>query len=448
MPSRQRTTRQIALLFILFYTCAALLLALGVYAFGEHALKRQLDDRIAADTAVLSQIHREGGLVALKAGIARREYRSVNNLGYLLIDRAGRRLEGDLPIPMPRLGRSTIEFRDLDGEDVQARALGTRFADGSRLIVAAETAPVVALRQTLIPLFLASLAVMSIGGLAGTLWLGRSIRSRIDKVNTTAVAIIAGDLDQRVPIGDDDDAFARLAQTFNRMLDRNSALITNLRQVSSDIAHDLRTPIAHLRQRLERVSRGLPSHDPVRREIEQAMAQSDAILSLFAALLRIAEVESGALRRYFVAMDLSAVAREICESYAPAVEDGGRALLCRIADDVRIVGDPELIGQALVNLIENAMRHTPAGTTITAGLAVVPGGGVVLSVSDDGPGIDAAQIETVTNRFVRGDKARGAPGFGLGLNLVQAIARAHDGCLSLRSKDGLVACIELATLAN
>jgi signal transduction histidine kinase len=228
------------------------------------------------------------------------------------------------------------------------------------------------------------------------------------------------------------------------MLDRNSALIANLRQVSSDIAHDLRTPIAHLRQRLERVAGRMPLLDPQRKEIEGAIAQSDAILSLFAALLRISEVESGALRRYFQPVDLSAIVRTICESYSLAAEDGGRTLSWAVEGGVWITGDRELLGQALVNLIENSMRHTPIGTSISASLTLADGTAVLI-LQDNGPGIDEAQLPKVTERFVRIDKARSAPGFGLGLNLVAAIVKAHDGLFVLENRHpGLFARAEFA----
>ena len=433
MPRQKRTARQILLYFIGFYTVGTLLLGLGAYMLGERALTRQLDDRITAEAGLLRHIQKQSGIEGVQAALARRDDRGVNALGYLLLDKGGRKLGGELGIAQPSLGWHTIQFRDLDEEINDARSLTTRLDDGSVLTVAAETEPTEKLRGTFLLLFLPGFAIMLWGGLAGGLLFGRAIRAHLKDMNDTAVAIIGGDMDQRIPVNDQGDEFSRLAITLNHMLDRNGKLIVNLRQVSSDIAHDLRTPIAHLRQRLERAAKLAGVDDPVGGEIERAIDDANAILSLFAALLRISEVESGVLKQYFRAFEFSRTVTTVCESYVPAAEDRGHCLIYQIEDGIWLHGDSELIAQALINLLENGLRHTPAGTIIEVGLCVLAGE-IQLSVTDNGPGVAVADLPILTQRFTRLDRARAAPGYGLGLNLVEAIVRAHEGKLGLKDR--------------
>ncbi|MGF7149349.1 hypothetical protein FHS96_002991 [Sphingomonas zeicaulis] len=442
------TTRRATVYFIAFYTLATALLGLAAYLVGDRAVRDQLDDRISAEADYLEDVHEQGGLDRLKTVLQRRDDRGVNALGYLLVDRGGGRQGGELGISPPPPGWRTIEFTDPDGQKNAARALTLALNDGGRLTVVAELEPARQLRRTTAWVLAVGIGAILLGGIAGGLLFSRAIRSRLDAMNDTAQAIIAGDMSQRVPISDRDDEFGRLATTLNLMLDRNSMLIDNLRQVSSDIAHDLRTPLAHLRQRLERALARTGSDGKLHCEVEAAIAQSGAILSLFGALLRISEVESGTLRQFFRPIDLSAVVGALCESYLPAAEDRGKRLDCRIEPDLGIVGDEELVAQALVNLLENALRHTPPGTRIALDLRR-DGGFAELTVSDDGPGVPDAQLPELTRRFTRGDRSRAGGGFGLGLNLVNAIAIAHDGTLRLSNgATGLIAKIRIPACAH
>lgn len=447
MPNSLGTTGRIVWIFILLYTAATLALGGAVYVIGDHALREQLDDRIDAEADFLVDVHDSRGLESLRDTLQRRDDRGVNELGYLLVDRRGQRLGGELETQSPPPGRHEIRFRDQDGKVVSARALTVRMRDGGRLTVAMELAPAYAMRHTVVRLLLVGLGAMLFGGILGGVLLIRAIRARLSVMNDTAQAIISGDWSQRVPAGTRDDEFDRLARTLNIMLDRNSALIDNLRQVSSDIAHDLRTPLARLRQRLERISAGLADDPALREEIERAIAEANSTLSLFGALLRIAEVESGTLRRYFGHVDLSSLARRIADSYIAVAEDSGRTLACAIDDEVVILGDKELISQALVNLLENAVRHTPDGSAIRV-TVIRSGASAIMTVADNGPGIAPDQWTNVTRRFTRGDKSRSKSGFGLGLNLVRAVTEVHDGTLIFGdAAPGLILSMSLPALA-
>ena len=203
------------------------------------------------------------------------------------------------------------------------------------------------------------------------------------------------------------------------MLDRIAGLMDSLRQVSGDIAHDLRTPLNRLRQRLELAARR--AHDPAHRaEIEGALRDVDAILATFAAMLRITEVEAGARRAAFRRLDLQQLARAVVEDFGPAAEDGGHALMLESAGAVWVEGDGDLLTQMTVNLVENALRHTPRGCTVRLSALRTPDG-AVLSVADDGPGVPAADRERLFDRFYRLERSRSTPGSGLGLALVQAV---------------------------
>ncbi|MFK4870462.1 ATP-binding protein [Novosphingobium sp. ZW T3_23] len=423
--------------FVVFYTIATLGLGATIYVIGERALREQLDDRILTESDYLVQVYRYGGMDSLRDTLQRRDDRGVNTLGYLLTNHAGQRIGGELTTDHPPIGWAQIEFSDQDGTRNVARSLTVRLTDDSNLTVAMELASERALRRTTGHLLLAGLGTTLLGGIAGGVWLTRAIRVRLKAINATAQGIISGDMSLRMPVPQPDDEFGQLSATLNTMLDRNSALIENLRQVSSGIAHDLRTPLAKVRQRLERMIVLAPQDGLLSDEVERAIAEIDGALSLFSALLRIAEVEAGALRQYFRAFDLGEVVANVCESYMAVAEDSAKSLTCELTAGVEVLGDGELVSQALVNLLENAIRYTPPGSSIRVALSH-DRDRAVLSVTDDGPGIPADQHDLLTQRFARGDQSRASPGYGLGLNLARAVAEVHGGQLRLTdAKPGL-----------
>jgi signal transduction histidine kinase len=222
------------------------------------------------------------------------------------------------------------------------------------------------------------------------------------------------------------DEFDQLALALNAMLDRIAQLLENLRQVSSDVAHDLRTPLARLRNQLETALDGPREVAAYRTGLKRAIERSDELLKLFAAILRISEVEGGSLKRTFARVDLTDLVTDLCDSYAPAIIDGGRTLTCRAEPDLALNGDRELIAQALINLLDNAQTHTPRGTHITIA-ATGDAAHVRLGVADNGPGVVPEDRERITRRFARLDSSRATPGHGLGLNLVVAVAHVHGG---------------------
>jgi signal transduction histidine kinase len=214
------------------------------------------------------------------------------------------------------------------------------------------------------------------------------------------------------------------------MLDRIAGLMENLRQVSNDIAHDLRTPLSRLRQDLEEAQKRDLTAADLKRVIESAVTEADVLLETFSALLRIAQIEAGARRSAFRPVDLSEVMRTVADAYAPAIEESGRALRTEIADGVQVDGDRGLLSQLFVNLVENALHHTPAGTAITLRLTPRPVGAVA-EVADSGSGIPVDERARVFRRFYRLERSRTTPGSGLGLSTVAAIVELHHAAIEL-----------------
>ncbi|HEU4961882.1 MAG TPA: ATP-binding protein [Sphingomonas sp.] len=435
---------RIAFTYSAGFALAIVLLGAIVYVAADANFRRQQDSGIAAETRDLVTSYRAEGLGDLVEAIGAREQSSATNgYGYALFDARGRRIAGRLATGRPGAGFADIVFVDpREGPD-PARALATDLPGGYRLVVAQDAEDIERLDRTILSLFGIAFGTIVVLGIGTALLLGGYLRARLGRLSAPARAIVAGDLDRRMPVGARADEFDQLALALNAMLDRIAQLLENLRQVSSDVAHDLRTPLARLRNQLEEALEGPRDPAAYRSGLEQAITRSDELLKLFAAILRISEVEAGALKRTFGPVDITDLVRDLCDSYAPAIADGGRTLACDVADGLVLRGDRELLAQALINLLDNAQNHTPAGTTIH--VAAVAGGETIrLTVADDGPGVAPADRARIVHRFARLDNSRGTPGHGLGLNLVVAVAQAHGGDVAIDdNRPGLIVTIAL-----
>lgn len=413
-----------------------LMLATGFLArhLAHEELEQQLDHRIQAETSLLLTEHARGGLPALASAVdARQALHQGVGMGYLLVDAQQRRLAGTLAAQVPAPGWIEHLARDDGSGGTEAQALTSALPDGSRLVVAADRTPIESMDGVLSSIIAATTLIMLLTGCGGAWLLGWLVQRRIARINDVADAIIAGDLARRIPAGPRSGEFDRLADTLNRMLDRNADLMANLRQVSTDIAHDLRTPLSRQKQMLELALSEAGDAASYRETIQRAAAASDDILQIFSALLRISEIESRAIRHSFAPLDLSELSHRVADAFRPDVEAGGRRLRTRIAAGIMVRGDRHLLSQLLVNLLENAMRHTPAGSHIDVGLAAQDGC-VELRVDDDGPGIPPTEHARVLQRFTRLEGSRSGSGHGLGLSLVKAIADTHDATLLLEDR--------------
>jgi signal transduction histidine kinase len=434
---RSSAAYRIAFTYACAFIGAVLLLGVAVYFAADAEFRHQRDQAISAEVADLL---REGGGPELRSELAeRRGTRATGAFMYALFDPGGRRVAGMLDTTMPAPGFGMIVFNDpKEGPDV-ARADTKVLPDGTRLVVAVDSEAVEAIDATILTLFGVVFAAMLAIGLVGALLLGRYLRRRLGTITATANAIMAGELAQRMPVGGNGDEFDSVASTLNAMLDRIAGLMENLRQVSSDVAHDLRAPLLRLRGQLELVGR-------VDGAAEKSIELGDELMRLFASILRIAEVEGGGIERQFQPVDLSALTEDVADTFLPAMTDSGRSLEWIISPDVRVLGDRELLAQALANLLDNARIHTPAGTAVDLRL-VADRTEVQLSVSDDGPGVPAEDRAKILRRFFRGEASRSTPGNGLGLSLVGAVARSHGGEVRIGdSAPGLCVTIELPRL--
>lgn len=435
-PSVLRTQAfRIVAIYLAIFAASAFALALFVYWNTARVLENETDDTIRAEVQGLVEQYGTLGLPGLIQVVSGRSARGEQGL-YLLTDLSHRRIAGNLdswPQVQP-INRDFVEFdfeRPVGGMPELRRARGEVFTIGGSfyLLVARDVYE----RRELQTLFLTMLpwgiGLMFLLGIGGGALISRNFLRRLDAINKTSRQIVAGDFTQRVPVTPADDEFDDLSRQLNRMLDRIERLMHGIREVSDNVAHDLRSPLNRLRSRLEFASRREIGNSEIRRDIEGAVEETDRLIATFNALLLIAEAEAGSVRESMDDFELEDVIQGVGELYEPVAEEKGVHLVRR-TDDLRAVihGNRNLISQALANLIDNAIKYTPSGGQVTVGLEPADGG-VALIVADSGPGIPPKDRPRVVERFVRLESSRNSPGTGLGLSLVAAVARLHDAQL-------------------
>jgi hypothetical protein len=403
---------------------------------------------LEADAQRLAEVFRRQGPAGLTSYIITRIDMQIPNERFLLLtDASFKPLAGNLTV-WPRnvpaqSGRYTFDV-DLGGRVTRADFARVALPGGYNLLVGRDLARYTPIEHRFWYALAGAVGILSIVGAFGGILIRRALMRRIHGIRQTVSAIIQGDLSRRLATSSSGDELNVLSQTINGMLVQIEQLIHGVRNVSNAIAHDLRTPLAELRSRLEELSLTKPSPEQTFAELEAAVADVDRVIGLFNALLRLAEIDSGMRRSGFVPLDMTEVAAAAVEFYQPAAEVKNCTLTMASNGPSPIRGDPVLLAQALGNLIDNALKYTPEGGSISVEVRRGPGHVVGVSVADTGPGIPAAEQPKVVERFYRGDASRGTPGVGLGLSLVEAVARLHGSALAFEdNKPGLRAFVVL-----
>ena len=420
----------------------ALLLSAGLVVFAllynvtASFLKHQAGQSVAAELEWLEAHHRRGGLPKLLQVLedrVRDDLAATSSVGfYLLADPGGVRVMGNLtawPDATPD-GDGRLLFQAEDPGSQPVLALARTLPDGHRLLVGAGLGERRRFRDRIMETLLWSFAVIAGLSVVGGLFIRRNVTRRLETINRTTRQIIDGQLHARIPRSASGDELDRLAANLNDMLDKIERLMTGLRHLSEDIAHDLRTPLNRLRGQLEMAALEMQEGDPVRDAVQDAIQEADRLLDMFGALLSIAKAEAGYQQMPLTDVALSPVVWRVVELYEPVAEEKGVALHVRIDRPVIVRGQEQLLAQALANLVDNAVKYTPDGGEIV--VSVSSGerpGSVELMVADSGPGIPPEDRERVLRRFIRLDWSRSTPGNGLGLSLVDAVTRLHGAKL-------------------
>jgi hypothetical protein len=430
-------------MFVLF---AASLL--GYFALNT---RRLITDQITAtvngEVSGLSEQYGQGGLRRLVTVVDLRSRRPGSSL-YLVTTPSGEGLAGNVgslePGVLDRPGWLETNYRRLEspeGAGHRAMVRVVQLAGGFHLLVGRDLDERERLFGIIVNAGQWSLALVIVLGLLGGFFVSRRVLSRIDAMTGTAQTIMAGDLSGRLPVAGTGDELDRLADNVNAMLERIEALMRGLKEVSDNIAHDLKTPLTRLRNRCEQALRGAAGEASYRAALESTIAESDDLIRTFDALLMIARAESGQARDNMMEFDASEIARDVGELYEPVADEKGIALKVDASAIAPVRGNRELVSQALANLIDNAIKYAgPNGKLNGMPAEIVvradnEGERIMLSVADHGPGIPDTDRGRVVERFVRLEQSRSEPGSGLGLSLASAVARLHGGELKLEDNN-------------
>ncbi|MGB8365586.1 MAG: ATP-binding protein [Rhizomicrobium sp.] len=427
---------RIVLVYVVLFTVSAAALVAFAYWNTERALNVETDQTIEAEITGLSEQYQRQGLAGLTEIIISRSVRGGQAL-YLLTDDEQHIIAGNLdswPQTEPASdGFIEFEYQRRVGSELQSyRARGRVFilTGGFELLVARDVHERYETERLFTTALPWSVALMLFLGVLGGGLISRNLLARLDSINRTSAEIMAGDLSRRIPVTTAGDEFDALAENLNRMLDRTERLMRGMRDVTDSVAHDLRTPLNRLRNRLESLLSHGNGDTAQGREIEAAVDETDRLIATFNALLLIAEAEAGVVREAMARVDLSQVIEGVAELYEPLAEEKDLALEIAPGGAASIRGNLSLISQALANLLDNAIKYTPPGGRVRVAVEDRPTG-VALTVADSGPGIPSGERARVVERFVRLEESRNSPGTGLGLSLVAAVARLHDARLEL-----------------
>ena len=451
------TTFKLTLVYLAVFALAVLFM-LGYFAWNTNRLiTEQIEETVEAEITGLTEQYRLSGIRRLVVAIERRAQRPGSNL-YLVTTFTGETLAGNVgsltPGVLDRTGWIETPYRRLDeaeGGAHRALARVEQLPGGFRLLVGRDLDE----REHLLDIVFSALrwliGLLVVLGLAGGLFVTRRVLRRVDAMTGTTQTIMAGDLGGRLPIAGTGDEIDRLAGNLNAMLERIEVLMRGLKEVSDNIAHDLKTPLTRLRNRAEEALRSTKGEADYREALEATIEESDGLIRTFDALLMIARAESGQGREDMADVDAAEIVRGVADLYEPVADDRGLGISIDAPQPVPVRGNRELISQALANLVDNAIKYAepaPAGVNgVPAPIEITArgeGDRILLCVADHGPGIAPADRGRVVDRFVRLERSRSQPGSGLGLSLASAVAHLHGGELRLEdNKPGLRAVLAL-----
>ena len=434
------STFRLALLYTALSIASVVILLGFIYWATAGYMDRQTDETIEAEIRGLAEQYRRRGLAGLSRIIAERISEDPSGASvYLLSEEDFTPLIGNLNRwpDAPIAADGWMHFRLLDwgsnkSEEHEARARAFRLRGGPRLLVGRDVRELEATRRLILNALAWGLAITVALALGIGLLMSSRLRGRIEAINQTGREIMEGDLSRRVARDGSGDDFDQLAGNLNRMLERIEELMAAVRQVSDNIAHDLRTPLTRLRTRLE-LARGEDTQQ-TKEAIDKAIEDAEELLGTFNALLRIARIEAGSRRGAFSELNLAILVEDISELYEPVAAEKQQRLQTRVTGELIVSGDRDLLFQALANLVDNAIKYTPEGGRISISAAAADSR-VKVVVADSGPGIPAELREKVFERMFRIDSSRSTQGSGLGLSLVRAVADLHGASIELGDND-------------
>ena len=424
---------KLSALYLLLFLFSFLSIGITVYLLTNHTLEQQLKNSIETEAARLKTEYDSGGITELKDEIDEVDDRGAHTLfEYGVIDQNSGLIAGSFNHFRPSAGWQNV-MRSPAGNKPGKELLYIRvmaLPNNVWLGVGHDGDYIQKAGKAIIQAFIWGFVLVILLGAGGGLYLSRAFLRKIDSITKSTQAIIAGDLKHRLPVSKNRDELDNLALLLNQMLDKIGALIENIQQVSNDIAHDLRTPVSHLKFRLEdALTRNLPA-EQYKERITFAIEEVDSILDTFSAMLRISQIESGSRRSGFKTVNLSDIVVSVIDALQPVAEEQGKMIRADIEEDINMTGDKELLTQLAFNLLDNAILHTPKNTQIAVSLRSSDTR-TELTVADNGPGIAEQYRPKVFQRFYRLERSRTTPGNGLGLSIVAAIADLHDGTITL-----------------
>lgn len=433
---------RLAAIYAALFGVSVFILLAFIYWSTAGFLARQTDETIESEIRGLAEQYRQRGTPGLAAVIRDRIARDpAESTVYLLADEDFTPLVGNLNRwPDASVGADGwIEFRLLDREQPNgsprpARARAFRLRGGLHLLVGRDIRELQHMRDLMLRSLSWGVGITLMLALIGGAAMSHSILRRIEAINQTSREIMTGDLSRRIPTKGTGDDFDQLAESLNEMLDRIETLMAGVRQVSDNIAHDLRTPLTRLRGGLEQLRREAEIGEAGEATLEQAVAEADRLLTTFGALLRIAEIDSGGRRASFQELAIDSLVNDVAEFYEPLAQEKGQRFNVLIQDGLRIRGDRDILFQALANALDNAVKYAPPGGAVSISLARTDGMAEIV-VSDTGRGIPSGERDKVFQRFYRLEHDRSAPGNGLGLSLVAAAAKLHQATVDLEDND-------------